>query len=262
MGRRMRRKSNNVRKRIMIKLLKLIVFLGLPLLVFVSMFRLEQVTVTGSQRYTQDAMKEKVIQTRYDQNTLLMYMRYSYFKEVDIPFVEKIDLKLVDSHTVAIHVYEKMVTGCVEFMGEYLYFDKDGIVVENSSTLLEDIPQIKGLRFKQIIMNEKLIVQKAELFDIILNLTQLIDKYGLDVSAIRFDSDYSVTVDCGIISASLGKRSTYDEVLYELSNIIQGTNTEINAVLERIEGDELELDMSKYSKDTKTIVAKPKKTAK
>ena len=33
---------------------------------------------------------------------------------------------------------EKRVTGC-EYLGEYLYFDKDGIVVESSSKHFMDI---------------------------------------------------------------------------------------------------------------------------
>jgi cell division protein FtsQ len=261
MGKKTHRNSNSVPKRLMVRGLKLVIFIGIPVLIFGFTFRLKNVTVTGTTRYTEEQITEQLVRTELDYNTLMLYLKYHYFKDVRIPFVEKVDLELKDMNSVNIRVYEKMVTGCIQFMGEYLYFDKDGIIVESSSEQLEDIPLIKGLEFDKIILNEKLEVQKDELFDVILNLTQLIDKFGLDVKTIRFDKDYSVMVDCGDISARLGKRSTYDEVLAELKNIIQGSQGELNEVLNKSGGAGLELDMTNYGKGTKPIVATPKKTS-
>src|SRR5690606_26754014 len=156
----------------------------------------QSITIKGVTRYTPEEIQGKIIQTKYDNNTLLLYIRLKYFTEINIPFIEDIDLEILDNHSVNIIVYEKKVTGCVNFLGEYLYFDKDGIVVESSAKRLEDIPQIKGLKFDKIILHEKLEVQKDELFDIILNLTQLIDKYELDIDTISFNSKYEVTVEC------------------------------------------------------------------
>jgi cell division protein FtsQ len=167
--------------------------------------------------------------------------------DVKLPFVEKIDVTMTDTHTITVYVYEKMVAGCVEFMGEYLYFDKDGIIVESSSTRLEDIPVIKGLKFDKIMLSEKLEVQKDELFDVIINLTQLIRKYELRVDKISFNSDYEVTLDCGDIRVLLGKKSTYDEALSELKNI-----------LAEAKGMEITLDMRNYVKGTQNIIGKQK----
>jgi cell division protein FtsQ len=105
-------------------------------------------------------------------------------------------------------------------MGDYLYFDKDGIIVESTSKRLDDIPLVKGLKYQKIVLNEKLEVQKEELFDVILNLTQQIEKRELDVNTITFNNQYEVNLDCGDIKAMLGKRSSYDEILAKLKNII------------------------------------------
>jgi cell division protein FtsQ len=167
--------------------------------------------------------------------------------DVKLPFVEKIDVNMTDTHTITVYVYEKMVAGCVEFMSEYLYFDKDGIIVESSSRRLEDIPVIKGLKFEKIMLSEKLKVQKDELFDVIINLTQLIRKYELAVDQISFNSDFEVTLDCGDIRVLLGKKSTYDEALSELKNI-----------LAEAKGMEITLDMRNYVKGTQNIIGKQK----
>lgn len=245
------KKPKSIRKKLFLKLIGILILFGIPAAVFISTFRLQNVTVKGATRYTPEEIQEKVIQTRWDHNSLLLYLKMKYFTEINIPFIQSIDLELVDNHSVNILVYEKKVTGCVEFLGEYLYFDKDGIVVESSAKRLEDIPQIKGLHFNKVILHEKLEVPKADLFDVILNLTQIIDKYEMDIDTISFNSKYEVTVDCGDIRVQLGKRSTYDEILAELKNI-----------LPEVKGKKLVIDMREFSKNTDSIIAKPKSSRK
>lgn len=239
------KKSKSIRKILFLKTLGMLLIVGIPVAIFISTFYLQNVTVKGATRYTAEEIQGKIKQTKFENNALILYLKVKYFSEINIPFIEDIDLELVDNHSVNIIVYEKKVTGCVQFLGEYLYFDKDGIVVESSAKRLEDIPQVKGLQFDKVIVHEKLEVQKAELFDVILNLTQLIDKYAMDIDIISFNSKYEVTVDCGDVRVQLGKRSTYDEVLAELKNI-----------LEKVNGRKLTLDMRNNS-----IIAKPSRQA-
>jgi cell division protein FtsQ len=203
--------------------------------------------VVGTRRYTSEQITSELIKTKIDSNSLYLYLKHQYFTTVKLPFVEKIDVTMSDTHTITVYVYEKMVAGCVEFMGEHMYFDKDGIIVESSSQRLEEIPVIKGLKFDKIMLSEKLEVQKDELFDVIINLTQLVNKYELDVDTITFSSDYEVTLDCGDVKVLLGKKSTYDEALSELNNI-----------LEEAKGMKITLDMRNYVKGTQNIIGKRK----
>jgi cell division protein FtsQ len=248
MNRMRSRNSNKVLVRIFRKLLLLILVLGIPAVLFISTFYIKKLEVVGTQRYTQEQITSELIQTKLDTNSLYLYLKHRYFTNVRLPFVEKIDVAIKDTHTVTVYVYEKMVAGCVEFMGEYMYFDKDGIIVESSTTRLEDIPVVKGLKFNKIILSEKMEVQKDELFDVILNLTQLIGKYELDVDTITFNSSYEVSLNCGETKVLLGKKSTYDEALSELKNI-----------LAEAEDMEITIDMKNYVKGTQTIVGKRKK---
>ena len=231
------------------RMLGFLILVGVPSVIFINTFQLKTVTFEGLTRYTNDEIQEKIINTELDRNALLLYLKYNYFTDVQIPFIEDIDLILIDNHTITIKVYEKKVIGCVEFLGDYLYFDKDGIIVESMANPLDDIPLVKGLRFNKIILHEKLEVQKAELFDVILNLTQHIEKLDLDIDTIHFNSKYEVTFDIDEIRVYLGKRDTYDEVLGELKNI-----------LKEVEGMKMNLYLDKYDKHNKRIIAKPKET--
>ena len=249
MIRNKRRNSNNVLFRICKKALIVLLIVGIPAILFLATFSIKNVEIVGIKRYTEEQIKELVFQTKQDSNSLYFYLKYRFFEKPKLPFVEKIDVSIVDNHSVTIYVYEKMVAGCVEFMGEYMYFDKDGIVVESSSTRLDDVPLIKGLQYNEIILNEKLKVQKNELFDIIINLTQLINKYELDIDTISFSSNNEVSIDSAGITILLGKKSTYDEPLSELKNI-----------LDKAEGMKITIDMRNYVKGKDDIIGKLKKS--
>ncbi len=249
MNRMKSRNSNNVLVRLCRRIILILLILGIPSILFISTFYIKKFEVVGSRQYTTEQITAELVKTKLDSNSLYLYLKHRYFTDVTIPFVEKIDVTMTDTHTITIYVYEKMVAGCVEFMGEYMYFDKDGIIVESSTERLEQIPVIKGLRFNKIMLHEKLELekQKDKLFDVIINLTQLIQKYELDVDKITFSSDYNVTMDCGEIRVLLGKKSTYDEALSELKNI-----------LAEAKGMEITLDMRNYVKGTQNIIGKQK----
>ena len=251
MSKKKLRKSNSVLFRICKKALILLLIVGVPVIAFLLTFSIKKVEVVGVKRYSEDQIKGLIFQSKEDSNSLYLYLKYRFIEVPKLPFVEKVDIEMKDNHTVTIFVYEKMVAGCVEFMGENLYFDKDGIVVESSSIRLKDVPMIKGLKFNEIVLNERLKVQKDELFDTIINLTQLIDKYELPIDTINFSSNFDISVDSAGITVLLGKKSTYDEPLSELQNI-----------LKEAEGMEITIDMRNYVKGVDNIIAKPKKSTK
>jgi cell division protein FtsQ len=284
----MRRNSNSVGLRIGKKLLILLMMVGIPVFILLTSFNIETVEVVGAKEYTSEQIKEQVITSPQEHNSLYLYLKYKFFSTPQLPFIEKMNVEMNGNHAVTIYVYEKMVAGCVEFMGEYLYFDKDGIVVESSSKKLDKIPEIKGLKFSEIILNEKLKVQNVvlenqdvnveqesklsekqkllkqqeeaqkqaqeekkrneKLFDTIINLMQLIDKYELDIDAINFNTSDEVTVDSDGIRILLGKKSTYDEEF-----------SEIKSIMVKAKGMDITIDMRNYVKGMENIIAKPKK---
>lgn len=242
-------KNNSV---FLLRLMKfLLLCLGILLLVLVLYMTcsLDTVIIEGSSQYTEEELKEKLLTEKTDGNTILLYLRYKYGKVDSIPFVEDIDIKLVNKNTVKVQVYEKIITGCIEYMSGYIYFDKDGIIVESSKEKLEDIPFISGLSFNQIILYEKLEVQKEELFQVILNLTQLIHKFDLNIQTIQFNKDSEITLRSGNIKVLLGKRDTYDEQMAALVTALPNIEA-------KFKGKKWMLLMEDY-KEGETIIGKP-----
>lgn len=100
-------------------------------------------------------------------------------------------------------MYEKAIVGYVRYMGCNMYFDKDGIVVESSTDLYENVPEIDGLNFNSIVINTKLDAGNSEIYNTILDLTQSFDKYDINVDKVYFDSSYNITLYMGDVKVSL-----------------------------------------------------------
>ncbi len=228
-----------------ITLTALLIVLIAVIVLFMN-FRLENVIVEGSTRYTEEEIKNRLILKKSDQITLFFYLRQQFSDPVSIPFVEKIDVTMENRNTIHVTVYEKLVIGCVEMMGGYLYFDKDGIVVESTKEKIDNIPQVTGLKFDKLVLHEKLEIQKDGLYETILNVTKLIKKYELPIDVMRFNSDNELILTADGIEVLLGRKDFYDEQLAALKNVLDAAGDK-----------KLSIDMKNYSKNNKKIISKP-----
>lgn len=190
-------------------------------IVIATQFHIETIQVTGNIHYTEEEIIERVAGGDFVNNSLLLYLRYKLKPAEEIPFVQKVDVEYISNHVITITVYEKALAGCVKFMNEYMYFDKDGVVLESSSERMEDIPCISGIQFDTMIMYEPLPIEDKDFFNMVLTLTQLLHKYDLQVDDIRFTSQKEIILYCGEIKVLLGDDSHIEEQISELGNILK-----------------------------------------
>lgn len=183
-------------------------------------YRITAVEVEGNTYHTDEEIKGYVLTGAFGDNSLYLSHAMKKGKEWDIPFVDTVEIEIVSHHEITIQVYEKMLSGCVEHLGRYIYFDKDGVVVESTKELSEKVPLITGLEYKQIVMYKQLPVSKEEVFSTIFNLTKLMDKYNLKADRIHFDPDYNITAYFGQVRASLGQAEYLDEKLMNIQYIL------------------------------------------
>lgn len=217
---RVKEKKRQERRKQGVKLLICLGVLLLLLLIFWFAFRVRKVEIVGNEYYTEEQLHNMFITGIRDENTILLYLKMKGIRKGSIPFIEEIEVDYVDRHTVRIGVYEKVVTGCIKYMSHYVYFDKDGIVVETSPEPREGVPYITGLQMKSFTLYKTMDIEDQGLFDQILNLSQLIQKYKIKVDKIQFGVQKDVTLYSGEIEIPLGKRTMYDEQIAELSNLL------------------------------------------
>lgn len=211
-------------------------------------FRVTKVEVIGNSHYTEEEIQEMVLNGNVTDNSLLLSVKYRNKSIQDIPFIESMDVEVLGHDSIRIMVYEKSLAGCVTYLGNYMYFDREGIVVESASVATEGVPEITGLHFEYVQLYETLPVENGEIFQEILTLTQLLEKYEICADKIYFDPDMNVTLYFGNAKVRLGNDSHIDEKIMQLSVMVSA-----------IEGKSGVLDMSDFSENTKTLTFEPDK---
>lgn len=189
------------------------------LLSVAGVFKIREVTVSGNDYYTKEQIVDFIMEDGYKRNTLYLYLKYKYLKHPEIPFVDTFEVTIDSFHSVTIRVYEKSIVGYVQYLGKNVYFDKDGIVVESSDALMEGVPMIGGLTFDQLAMYQPLNVEDPDIFNTILNITQLLTKYDLDPDEIRFGSSDELYLQMKDVKVALGTGEDLDEKVARLKQL-------------------------------------------
>ncbi|MEG7529814.1 MAG: cell division protein FtsQ/DivIB [Hungatella sp.] len=193
--------------------------------ILVTSVHVTDVTVTGNSRYTDEQIIQMILQKEWDWNSLYCYAKDRLKAHRSIPFVEDYKIVFQGLSKIEIIVYEKSIVGYVSYMGSYMYFDKDGIIVESTNEKLEDIPWLTGLSFGHIVLHQQLPVENQKIFDEILNLTQVLSVHRLFVDKIQYDARGEATLHMGELEVVLGDSSN-----------VSGKISELSAMLPQLEG--------------------------
>ncbi len=228
-----------------------LLLLGIGLLLgyrwFVDKYTIKDVSVEGAVHYTDEEIKEIVMSGKYGNNSWFLARKYKN-KEIDnLPFIETINVSIESSDRVRIVVYEKALAGFVEYLGRYIYFDKDGIVVESSTIRTLGVPEVVGVDFDYIVLHEKLPAKDDSLFKRVLNMTQLMTKYGVNAEKMYFKNNGEVVLYYQDITINLGKDDNLDIKVLNLPSL-----------LKNLEGMSGTLRMENYDENTKKVSFEPK----
>ena len=188
--------------------------------VVVLSIRVREVTVTGNSRYAEEEIVSLVFPKNMDWNSAYLFFREKTQDHVQIPFVEDYKVEFLSPTHVEVIVHEKSVVGYVSYMGSYMYFDKDGIVVESTDQALYGIPEISGLHFGQIVLHKPLPVEDSRIFEEILNLTQLLSLRKLEVNGIRYNSKGEASLKINNVEVVLGDGSQMDGKISALASMM------------------------------------------
>ncbi len=221
----------------------LIILLVLIILSAISV-HITDINVIGNETYSAEEAKELVFERPYEYNSLFCFFRDRFLPHKELPFIEDYDIRFHSPFSCDLIIYEKSMVGCLQFMSSYMYFDREGIIVENSPEKLPGIPEITGLNFGSIVLNQKLPIEDEDVFSEIMNITQQLDAYGIESEEISFDDSGEVTIHItgtGIY-VDLGKNESIDAKILALSDMLP-------SIEER--GLEGVLDLSNYSETEK-----------
>ena len=176
--------------------------------------------IEGNEHYSTSEIRDIVMEGPYGNNSVYLYLKYNNKSIDDIPFIEKMDVKILSPTHIRVDVYEKAVAGYIEYLGHYIYFDREGIAVESSTETTEGIPFVTGLDFDHVILHEPLPAKNDKIFSKILSITQLLTKYDIPTDRIYFDNDENITLYYGDVRIYVGTDKYIDEKINELSLLL------------------------------------------
>lgn len=208
----------------------------------VTTYTVNTVYVEGNIHYTDEEIAERIMTGRFGHNSIYLNFRYRNQEIEDIPFVSAIEVEILSPDTVSIRVYEKSFAGYVSYLGRYMYFDRDGTIVESSEMMTAGVPEVVGLKFDHVVMYEKLPVENEQIFVRILDITQSLAKYELNADRLFFDREYKVTLYFGDVRVQIGDNSSIDEKFSRLKSI-----------LPELEGKKGVVQMENFTGDSKII---------
>lgn len=200
-----KRKKLALVKRIVLAILIVILLLLIAVVVIFKVFTVENVKVEGNELYDKTLIEQTVLNDEYSWNSLYVLIKYTFTETQEVPFIDTMEVSLEDPHTLHIKVYEKGILGYlyIPSLGENAYFDKDGIVVETSTRIIEDVPMVKGLECDEVVLYDKLPIESTQLKQL-LTLTQTLKRNDLIPDTISYTDKKEAIVYYGNIRIELG----------------------------------------------------------
>ena len=202
--------------------------------------------------------------------------------EEELPFLSSVEVEMLSPSEVEIRVYEKPEVGYFLNGTDYIYFDRDGLIVEVSKKLRENIPKITGVTITKPIKYEKIPVRAGnvpetdskkeeaetgseksmeasgmtaeeaanqEVFDAVVDITKILNKNELVPKEIKFDKKQEITLYFENMRVKLGKNMDMEDKLMVLKS-----------VYEKVKQKEGVLHMEGYSSDSQTVTFKKGET--
>ncbi len=216
------RRKKKRRKRILLTLLTLILLLALLALIIFKVFVVKKVEVQGNKLYADEQIEEWVLNDEYSWNSLYVYLKYHFLDTQEIPFIDTMEIGLKPPGTISITVYEKGILGYlyIDSIGQNVYFDKDGFVVEISTDIIEGVPQVKGLTCEKVVLYEKLDLKKKKTLKTLLSVTQTLKKYHLQPEVVNYGGSGEILLHYGTITVNLGQSDNLTEKVKRLDKIM------------------------------------------
>ena len=178
--------------------------------ILVLSVRIQTITVSGSSRYSAEQAKELLFSGRMGKNSVIAYQRDRLKPQKQIPFVEDYKIVFHGPFHAEVIIYDKSIVGYVSYMSSYMYFDREGIVVESSGRKLVGVPGSTGMDLGRVVLYQPLPVADSRIFEEILNLTQQLSLYEILVDQIRFDTYNQPILTIGQMEVILGNMGNID----------------------------------------------------
>lgn len=204
------------------------------------LFYVQKIEVRGNEYVTEQEIVKAVQSDRYSVNTLYILGKYAMGKGEVPPALERMKVGMRTPWIVKVDVKEKTIVGYVQSGDAYEYFDKEGMVVLESSELIEGLPYIEGIAVDNVRLYQPLTSDNTQIFEQLLETSKELKKYGLKADRIVCEQD-EICLYSGNVRICIG------------DTVSAGKIAQIGPILEKLGGREGTLHLENYSEVNKSV---------
>lgn len=188
------------------------------------LFYTHKIEVTGSTYSNPDEITKEIKSDPLAVNTLYLLWKYKYAQPELLPYVETIDCSLKAPWSVRLMVHEKKIIGGVLVDGQYIYFDKEGLILVVTDQVREGVTMVEGLEVTGAELYKTLPVSDRKVFDNIVSVAKALKKYELTPDRIVCVGT-DVNLYLGNVCVQLGTEN-YEEKIAQIPPILEKLNGE------------------------------------
>lgn len=204
---------------------------------------LKNVTVEGTDLYTDDEIKGYILDDEYSVNTVYVFLKNKLFPKDNAQFIESFDVEIKDAHSINIVCNEKTILGYIANEdGTYIYFDYNGIIAEISDIYIDGYMRVEGVVSEDAAIGDLLNIGEDEV-GYLTSLIKLLQKLDIIPHVISYDDNKEITL----------KYDTYDIVVGS-SAYLEEKIDRLEYILPQIEGMSGTLHLENYSNENTDIV--------
>ena len=187
---------------------------------FFAYFNVTHVEVVESTHYSKDEIQDMVLTGPLASNSVLAPLLYSKDNVEDIPFVEKFEVTRINHNTIAVSVKEMEAVGCIPYLDCYIYFDREGIMIDSSVERDKVIPYFDGIHVNYVVKGQKLPIEGDTVLNTAVSLARIFEKNESIPDNISFDDNYQITLQYGDIRVELGQDQYLEDKMEKVIAIL------------------------------------------
>lgn len=216
--------------------------LGIMIIVLsmLLLFHIQKVEVKGNTYCTDAEIVELVKNDKFSNNSLYVLGKYRLGKGGTLPCFDNIKVSLKSPWSIRITVKEKQPVGYLVDGKDYVYFDKEGFVVEKGEIPIDGVPLVEGIEVKTMEEYQPLKSDSSRIFEQILKASQELKKQKLESDKIVCKKE-RIFLYIENVCVSLGTHVTSEKI------------AQLPPILEKLEGKSGTLHLENYSEDQETI---------
>lgn len=181
MGEREGRRKRRVKKRTIYGVILSIMLLCFLMIGFLLLFQVRKIEIRGNEYLSSQEVADWLEENELSTNTMYLMWKFHFTDYELLPAMEGVKVTLRTPWTVRVTVTEKRIAGYIIVEDDFIYFDKDGVVLARTREWWDDILCIEGLSVDKVTLYEELPVseQNKDAFAYLLDMNMMLKKYEL-----------------------------------------------------------------------------------